>query len=450
VTAHPVGIALLILLIVCFWGPVHTQVEATPAAYRPPVPDPAAFARVGYFSLFDGPAFEDLQRITNAYLGPHDRLMDITDEPGLFYYLLGRDPSSRWYAPNGIVDTANLQTDVLAELRRAPPKLIIFDDTDVSMVALPTMDGVPVAVRLYLISRWILAHYRPLVESHGRTIYALPGVPPVSSLDLHLHQPPGTVGVPFLGQQCSWGFAPTFLNGPAEPPSGTPSVLLRPRVASEAQATLTGWAGDLRTGESAREVVATFNGRIVGRSTPDASRPDLKAAGYPTGLAHSGFQFSIPDWANDPKSLRVFAIGRDGAVSEIPIPPQHPRGGVARIGSRTVTVQQTAVTGLVDSRSPSVAAVRVEPPVGSTWRDYRWLEVDAPSSGGFLRGGFSLSDIPNPTPPGHAISFDTLPGSPRRYIIPVSSCAQWQGYGSRPLFLTSSPAQVSTVVRLIR
>jgi hypothetical protein len=449
-TIHPVGVALLILLVVLFWGPVRTKVEGTPAAYRPAVAAPAAFARVGYFGQFDGPAYEDLRQIINAYLGPRDRLMDITDEPGLFNYLLGRNPSSRWYAPNGIVDTANLQNDVLAELRRAPPNLIVFDDTDITMVGLPNMDGVPVAVRLYLISRWVLGHYRPLLESHGRTIYALPGVAPVSSLRLQLHQPPATVGLPFLGQQCSWGFAPTFLTGPAEPTSNAAAVPVRTAVARGSEVTLTGWAGDVLSREPAREVVATFNGKVVGRATPDTDAPDVTAAGYPSGFRRSGFQLSIPTWATAPKSLRVFAIGRDGSVAEIPIPPLRVQGGVARIGSRTVTLEQTADTGHVDSESPSVASAQIEPPAGSTWADYRWLEVDAPSFGRFLPGGFTLSDSPDATDPGHVISFNTLSNSPRRYIIPVSSCAQWQGYGSRPLYLTSSPTQDLIDVRLIR
>jgi len=450
VTTHSVSLALLIFLIVHFWAPVRRQVEGAPAAYRPAVAAPVAFARVGYFSLLDGPAFEDLQQIINAYLGPKDRLMDITDEPGLFYYLLDRDPSSRWYAPNGIADTAELQRDVLSELRRSPPKLIVVDDTDTAMIALPNMDGVPVAVRLYLISRWILSHYRPLLESHGRTLYALPGARPVSSLHLHLHQQPATSGLPFLGQQCSWGFAPTFVSGPAEPPSGAPTVPARTSVVQDAQVTLTGWAGDLRAREPAREVVATVNGMVVGQATPDADRPDVTAAGNPTGFLRSGFELSIPAWANASGSLRIFAIGRDGSVAQIPTTPLHAPGAVARIGSRTVTLQPTADTGHIDSASPSVASVRVEPAAGSTWSDYRWLEVDAPSPAGFVQGGFALSDIPGATPPGHVISFDTLTSSPRHYIIPVSSCAQWQGYGSRPLFLTSSPAQEFTGVRLIR
>lgn len=450
VTAHPVGIAVLVLFVVLFWAPLHTQVDATPAAYRPLVAARPAYSRVGYFSLFDGPAYQDLARIVDAYLGPHGRLLDITNEPGLSYYLLGREPSSRWYAPVGIVVTADLQRNLLAQLRRSPPKLIIFDDTDTKMIALPTMDGVPNAVELYLVSRWILQHYRPLLESHGRTIYALPGTPPVSSLHLHLNQQPATVGVPFLGQECSWGFAPTFLSGPAEPPSGAQGVPARAALVRQSQVTFTGWAGDLRAREPAREVIATFNGRIVGQSTPNIDRPDLPAAGYPSGFVRSGFQLSIPTWAVAARSLRLYAIGRDGSVAQIPIPPAPKQGGVARVGSRTVVLQPRAVTGHVDAESPSSAALQIEPPAGSTWSDYRWLEVDAPSFGGFLQGGFGLSDTLAPTAAGQLISFETLPQSPRRYIIPVSSCAQWQGFGSRRLFLASSPAQDAVRVQLIR
>ena len=274
------------------------------------------------------------------------------------------------------------------------------------MYGLPAMDGVPVTVSLYLISRWVLEHYRPLLESHGRTIYALPGVPPVSSLHLHLHQQPATAGVPFLGQACIWGDAPTFLSGPAEPPSGAQAVPARTTVVHGPQVTFTGWAGDLRAREPAREVVATFNGRIVARSTPDAARPDVPAAGYPAGFLRSGFRLSIPTWANASTALRVFAIGRDGSVAELPIPNEPAHGGVARIGSRTVALQPGADTGHIDTESASGALLQIEPPAGSTWSDYRWLEVDAPSFGGFLQGGFDLSDRPGATDdPGHVISF---------------------------------------------
>ena len=47
------------------------------------------------------------------------------------------------------------------------------------------------------------------------------------------------------------------------------------------------------------------------------------------------------------------------------------------------------------------------------------------------------------------ISFATLAGSPHRYIIPVSSCQQWYGYGSSQLFLMTLPGQQVAAIRLI-
>jgi hypothetical protein len=450
-TAHPVGIAVLICFLVLFWGPLRTTVETRPAAYRATAPDPPV-PHVGYAALFESATVDDLQQIVNAYLGPHGRLMDITDEPGLFYYLLGREPSSRWFAPGGaLVSTVTLQRLLIGDLRRARPKLIVFDDLgDLNMYGLPSLDGMPNNVFFYLVSRWILAHYRPLLVSHGRTIYALPGVPPVSNLHLHLHQQPVTTGVQFLVQRCNWGDSPSFLKTPAEPPSNARTVSARSTIVRPAQVTFTGWAGDMRTGEPAREVIATFNGRIVGRSTPDLKRPDVPAAGFPAGFLRSGFQLSIPTWANAAGALRVLAFGRDGSVAELGMLTTPARDAVARIGDRTVVLQAKAVAGHVDAEAASGPLVQIEPPAGSTWADYRWLEVDAPSFGGFLQGEFDLSDQPNAMDPGHVISFDTLASSPRRYVIPVSSCAQWRGYGSSRLFMVSTPPQEIGAVRLIR
>jgi hypothetical protein len=450
ITSHPVGLALLIFMVVWFWGPLRTQLDSAPAAYRPTVLARSAFARVGYDAEFDGPAFEDLRQIINAYLGRGDRLWDLTDEPALFYYFIDRDPSSRWFAPDSQIELPALQQNLLDEIRRSPPKLIVFDNTDDVMIGYSNVDGVPVMVRLYLISKWILSRYRPLLVSHGRTIYALPSVPPVSSLHLHLRQPPTTVGVRFLGQACNWGYAPNFLSGPAEPPSDAVAVPVRSTVVRQAQLTLTGWAGDVRAREPAREVVATFNGTIVGRATPDIVRPDVPAAGYPAGFLRSGFQLTIPTWANASKALRVFAIGRDGSVAPLATLSAPAVGGVAEIGSHTFRLQPTAEVGGVGAESPSSTVVAMQPPVGSTWSDYRWLEIDAPTLGAFVQGPFNLSDSPSVPAPGHVIAFATLNGSARRYVVPVSSCQQWYGYGSSQLFMSVPAGQQFAGIKLIR
>jgi hypothetical protein len=444
-----VALALPVVIVVYFWGPLHTEIDTAPATYRPPAHTPPAFARVGYAAQFDGPAFQDLRQIIDAYLGPSDRIFDFTNEPALFYYFLGRDPSSRWYAPNGIVDTAELQRDVIKELRRAPPKLIVFDDTDSTMTGLPSMDGAPADVRMYLISDWILSHYRPLLVSHGRTIYALRSLPPASSLHLKLDQRPATAGVPFLGQACNWGDSPTFLTGPVEPPSGAPTVAASMSRFAAGTVILTGWAGDMRAREQAREVIATFNGRIVGSAVPGTSRPDVPAAGYPPGFVYSGFRIPIPIWANASKALRVYAVGHDGSIAQLSMYTVPAHGGRARVGRRTVALQPAAVIGHVESESSTGPVEQIQLPAGSKWSDYRWLEIDAPGSG-FRRGDFAVSDQPNLLNLGHAIGFGTLARSPHRYIVPVSSCPQWHGYSSAGLFLTTLPAQPVAGVRLIR
>ncbi len=453
VSNSPFGIALLVVFLVHFSGPLRTAAHYAPADYRAEVPTAPAFARVGYASQVDGPAIQDLRQIVNAYVGPHGRLLDMTNEPALFYYFLGHDPSSRWFAPNGLVDTAKLQDNLIAQLRRNPPKLIVFDDTDPNMYGLFAMDGVPAPVFEYLISKWVLAHYRPLLESHRRVIYALPGARPVSSLHLHLHQQPVTSSVPFLGQTCIWGDAPNFLSGPGEPPGNPHTVSAPTTVVQKPRVVVSGWAGDVSSGEPARKVIATLNGRIVGESAPDIDRPDVPAAGFPAGFLRSGFSLSLASWANAPRGLRLFAVGRHGSVTELTTPDMRAHATVAKIGSRTATLRPGAETGHVDAETPTGAVLAVRPPAGSSWEDYGWLELDAPGSGGFAPGGFTLSDrpgTPDATNAGHAISFNIVGRMPRRYVVPASSCQQWRGYGSRQLFLTPPPGGQPPSVRLIR
>ena len=84
----------------------------------------------------------------------------------------------------------------------------------------------------------------------------------------------------------------------------------------------------------------------------------------------------------------MLAIGRDGSVAELGMLTSPARDAVAKIGGRTVVLRPNAVAGHVDAEAASGPLVQIEPPAGSTWADYRWLEVDAPSFGGFLRGQF--------------------------------------------------------------
>ena len=451
IPAYPVALAVLAYFVVAFWGPLTGRVKATPSNYRPTSPVAATVRKVGYSSEVDAPAIRDLRKIFDAYLGPDGRVMDITNEPGLFYYFLGRKPSSRWFAPNGLVQTPQLQNNLIDDLRRTSPKLIVFDDTDTKMYGLEAMDSIPASNRLYLISRWILRHYRPLMDSHHRVIYALPSVHRIPLAPLHLSQQPVTKGVQLLGQGCLWGDSPTFLTGPAMPHPGAASVPVRVISRVGPEVTLTGWAGDTRTGRPAPEVIATLNGRIVAHTKPSIDRPDVVNAGNPRGFLHSGYQFSVPVSADAAALLRVFAIGQDGSVTELPAANQPLLTGQTTIAGRSVTLQPKANPGSVDTAPQTPAYVKIAPPAGSSWANYPWFQLQAP--GGFVTGQFLLSDVPGaPTAAndGHLIAFNTLTKSPHGYTIPAASCQQWQGYGSRPLYLTLPNGQLPPDVRLVR
>lgn len=446
---HPATLALIVLLAALTWGTFRDRLTNAPANYRPAAVASPRFERVGYTQAFDGTGYRDLQRVINAYLSPGDRLFDLTDEPALFYYFMDRFPSTRYFEAATVVDTATLQEDTIRLLRQKPPKLIVLDNTSTTILGLSNVDGVPNMVRLYEISQWILDHYRPLLTSHGHTIYARRDLPVLSKVHLHLSQKPVSQGVPFQTQPCTWQYAPTFLSGPGEPPPGAASVRIASGPVSHPQATISGWAGDQKAKAPAREVIATVGARVVAHAVPTIDRPDLPAGGYPAGFAHSGFHMQVP--AADlrkPSTVHLYGIARDGSVAELASETSaSPRGSI-RLDGRTVHLQPTAVAGHVDG-TLGAPTMQIDLPPSSRWTDYRWLEIDA-GKAGFRQGTFSVFDRQSRPSPGREISFQTLDRSPHRYVIPVGSCAQWHGYRSRRLFLAISPHQDISGVRLIR
>jgi hypothetical protein len=453
IPAHPTAIVALIAFLILLYTPLRATLHDVPGDYRPSVTTAPIVARVGYDTAADtdAPAIDDLHRIVSAYLSPHGRIYDITNEAALFYYFYGRDPASRWFAPNTFTQTPVLQRNVISELRATRPKLIVFDDTDTTMLGLPFLEGVSSPVRLYLISRWILRHYRPLLVSHNRTIYALPGTPSVSSLHLRLSQRPVTRGVRFQGQACNWGNAPEFLSGAAEPTANAAATPARIVGGQGPHVTLIGWAGDVRADRPAKAIIAMSDGRIVGRATPRIDRPDVVAAGYPQGFLRSGFEISVPLNAVTSKSLRLFAVDHDGSVTQLSIPSGSTLTGTATIDHRPVTLTPSATIGHVDTETPAGSSLQIKPPAGESWGDFRWVEVDFPK---LYRtpGGYTLTDRETVTPAdtGRLITFSTTAHLPSRYVVPVASCQQWDGFGSERLYLTPPTGAPNPTVKLIR
>ena len=339
---HPIGLLLVAAVLVTSWTDIRNRVDDAPVRFRSQASERSQIPRLGYLAAFNQATFRDLRRTIDAYLPPGAPLFDFSNEPALFFYLLDRNPSTRYYLTAGLADSAELQSDLVDRLRQAPPKLIVFDDTDTdpSIIGLASFDGIPTMVRSYLVSRWILDHYHPLLATHGRSFYIRGEAPTPSEAGLRPASRFVTRGVPFLSQPCRWGYAPSFLSGPAQPSTDSTAVSARtlPAVRTEAK----------------------IQGAVVHRKT-------------------------LP----------------------------------------------------------------IQEPPGSRWTDYRWLEVES-GGAGFQQSYFALSDRAEGSSPNREISFQSLPRSPQRLVIPVGSCAQWHGYRSRRLFLAAPPDQDIAAVRLIR
>ncbi len=447
VTAHPVSLALVVLVTALSWGTYHDRLGKAPAFYRPGVSAPPQYARVGYTQVFDGGAYRDVKRVVDAYLGPNDRLFDFSNTPLLFFYVMDRYPSTRYFHVS-LTYSAELQEDLIDRLRRARPKLIVFDNDSAPFIALSNWDGIPNMVRSYLVSQWILDRYRPLLWTHGITIYARRDMPPASKANLHLAQKPVTQGVGFSVQPCTWGSAPNFLSGPGMPGPDARGAGAHAQAAPH-QIAVVGWAGDPATKSPPREVIATVDGKIVGRTEPKLARPDLVAYGLPKGFGRAGFQMQVPGAPpGKPGRLRVFGVSRDGHLSELVGQGAKPAHGTVRVGPRDVRLAPNAVWGQINSTTRT-QALQFSLPRGSRWTDYRWLELDA-GRNGFRPGNFTVYDRQTRPSTGREITFQTLDNSPRRYIVPVGSCAQWHGYRGRRLFINHDTPQDISAVRLIR
>jgi hypothetical protein len=228
------------------------------------------------------------------------------------------------------------QKDLIGELRRDPPKLIVFSNDRFGQ---PGWDNIPNMVRHYDVSQYILDHYQPLLSVDGQIIYADDAVhlPPPDSLDLHLNQPLVTDLLPFRGQVCDWGYAPNFLAISPPPP------------------------------------------------------------------AH----------ATSPIQLSVAGVASNGDVVSTPREAQW---------------------------------LKLSPPGGHRWSDYRWLQIE-------VRGGLQTDDwilsgqrSNGQEPP---ITFKTLAGSSDPYKVYVGSCAQWHGYQDAPLYIHHDQPQVISAIRLL-
>ncbi|HTZ07506.1 MAG TPA: hypothetical protein VMB72_00455 [Acidimicrobiales bacterium] len=411
------------------------------------VPTPATTPRLGYVTTgaVNLDKLEDLAAIFDRYAGPHAKIFDFSNDPGIVYYLEGRQPATRFYHVSMAV-AAFAQEMLVSDLERQRPAVVVFND---SANGLPEWDGIWNMVRAYVVSQYLLDTYVPLVNADGTLVLLRD--------DLARHAPPlpalagpsVTSGLYFDAPTCNWGDIPNFLAVPGEP--GPTAGVAVPGTVESGVTVVTGWALD-RTGRApARGVVAVSDGRTVGTAAVDEPRPDVAKALENRALLDSGFSMTVPPVGGP---IALYALNADGTVDPLTPGAAAPASVVVAGTAPTVSVGATVArdvagvpgTGYVDTahRQTSEQVTALALPGHSRPTAYRWLEVS--SSHGLPAGQMTLTDALGIA--SHAITFDVLPGT-THLAVQVGSCQQWHGYGPDDLLLETHRTAARISVRLV-
>ena len=202
---------LLVFVLVLSWSSITSQLASGSDRFRVTVPEPALVTREGYV-LPGQSAFQtvtDLQRVLDTVMRPGDKLYDFTNEPGLFSYLLGYTPPTRFYHVSMAIPE-QAQQELIDELKKSDPDIVVYDE---GKYGLPSWDGVPNSVRHYDISRYLLDHYKPFMSYDGYTLFAKSGrTIPRAKLSSLTSIPPSFENLAFPVHQCDWGYTPNFFS----------------------------------------------------------------------------------------------------------------------------------------------------------------------------------------------------------------------------------------------
>jgi hypothetical protein len=445
---HPVALAVCILVVVASAVPV-TSFEDIPGRMHVAVPaePPAEMPRLGYTAATNSVPIgqiEDVQRILATYVPPHGVVFDFTNSFGIYNYLLDYLPGTRFYSVSQAIPEF-VQQMLISDLKKSKPRVVIFDDLT---FGLPGWDGIINAVRHYDVSAYLLAHYRPVVDSNGTLIMLRDNIP-VRPLPGHLVGQTLTSNLYFTDNQCGWGFVPDFLAVPADVKTSLDSSTRLSSAASRNE-TVSGWAANATATHPAEEVVGVEDGRIVAEARPSAPRPDVASVMKQPNLLYSGYSLDVP--AKPGEAFGVYVLGNHRTAQELTLPSSaggHAHESTASVirgsGGRLYDVVPGAVGSVDTVTSQTTRSLRR--PGSADWASYPWMELTIPAS--TKTAQVAISDEPDQ--PLHEITFSTLPGAVRHVFLQVASCPQWYGYGgTRSLYLSVSGARMTPSVSLIR
>jgi hypothetical protein len=396
--------------------------------------------RLGYMNplAIDLAIFDDLERTLDTYLEPGDRLFDFSNNPMLFHYLLDRRPSTRYFHVSMAI-RKHTQADLLRELKRRPPKLVVFSSSPA--FGLPAWDGISNQVRHYDVSEYILEHYRPIRDLHTFVLMARNDLaqPVAARTTDHLY---------FTNLPCDWGYAPNFLATFPEPEQLREAVAV-PFRRTEGVFTVAGWGVDLAASAPAQEVVAALGSRVVARATPSEDRADIAVRLENQRYLRSGFTMFVPGSA-PLKRLRFFVLTRFGEARELAYEPVSGLAPTTPVPTRVTStgrsfrVSSGGAPGHVEGVAPEKHTYSLELPA-QTGRRFSWLEIRTKSS--FADNTLGITDKRGEWI--RTITLKTLDRGQRSVWVQLGACSQWHGFRSNRLFLESAADQQISEVRLV-
>jgi hypothetical protein len=415
-----------------------------PSQFHTTVPtEPPPALPLGYTvpGAVDVNQIQDLGAVINRYAGATAPVFEFVNEMGVTYFLLDRIPGER-FPHIEAAETEAAQRLVIDDLEHSRPPVVIFNDLT---FGLPNYDDIWSMERQYLVSQYILDHYRPMVDVSGQIVMLRSDLansaPPLPALRTQ----PLTAGLYFADEPaCDWGDIPDFLHTPtpAEVLAAAPTVVTGP---GEPVTTASGWAYDKGARQAPVAILAAQGGIVVGQTTTNISRADVAAHFGDQAALMTGWSLSV--LTSSASALGFYAENSDGTVTAlnaagavgVPATIRTDQGASYRVVER-------AGTGNVEHRTvSSPLSMEVSGPAPLT--AYQWLQFH--SDAGFGNATIRVTDIVDGASPSHSISFSTLPRVGHTVYLRVGSCIQWHGYETHHLYLFVQGVPSDMSVRLL-
>jgi len=456
--AVPVSAAVLVAAVAVPPGPIRGLAEGLPGRWTDTATRTSTVTAVGYqdtrptaeaLRVEDPRVLHDLDVVLDAYLGPDGRLFDFTNSPGLFGFLLDQPNATRYFHVS-MAKPAAVQRDLIAEIERERPELVVFTSTS---YGLPSWDQVPNAVRHYLVADHVLDHYVPTITVHGYTLFRRDDVAevPVDELTPRLSTPPLTDDLLFRTQDCDWGYEPQFFSLAPNPGSGTADV---PFATSGPVVAVQGWAADAVTLAPVPELLAVVDSRVVARVPVGSDRPDAAAMLQSAAAGNAGFSGTFPrprgveegPAAGD--RVRIYGLTASGVAGELHREDGREPSGARDLidGAHHIPVDAGALVGSLEHVEGLAVTYRLDLPADASEHD--WLQVTTAEP--LVDDRITVEDPESGA--GHPITFRTRPDGDRRTVeVMVGACPQWQGYDpGEPLLLRTHEGVAIDRVRLVR